>query len=277
MSSILCIGNFGTGREEQYTVSELLCDLCKNDCKLILGLGNNIYPEGVDSKDDSLFIEKFEIPYHVISTDIKFYNILGNRDYNLKYSPQAQIDYTDKSFRWIMPHNFYCFMKKIGGTTVDFIAIDTNLDKIKNKHTQQKWAINTLIDSRARWRIVFGHHPWHCFGRNQLLAKEPYSKLDNLYQNLVDTGKVDLIISGHENSQQHIYIPGKPNLVISGVGGYSHIEKQTDSEKIYANELKFRSLELGCLKLNVSRNEMDIQFINIDKKMLYEFKIKKQN
>ena len=225
MSSLLCLGNFGTGRKEQLAVSELMADLCDDDCKLILGLGNNIYPNGVSSLDDKLFIEKFEIPYKVLPSNIKFYNILGNRDYNLKRSPQVQINYTNKSFRWIMPHNFYCFIKRFSNTTVEFLAIDTNLDRIKNRVTQEKWAINTLLESKARWRIVFGHHPWKSFGKDTGQLKESSCRLDSLYQKLVDTGKVDLIISGHENSQQHIYIPGKPNMIISGVGGYSHTEK----------------------------------------------------
>mgnify|MGYP001433018219 CR=1 FL=1 len=38
MTSILCIGNFGTGRKEQFDVAKLLCDLCcGEECKLIIG------------------------------------------------------------------------------------------------------------------------------------------------------------------------------------------------------------------------------------------------
>ena len=76
MSSIVCIGNFGTQSAEQNKVAELLCNLCTGDeCKLILGLGNNIYPNGVSSVNDNLFLEKFEIPYSILPNNIKFYNI----------------------------------------------------------------------------------------------------------------------------------------------------------------------------------------------------------
>ena len=133
MTSILCIGNFGTSRKEQFDVAKLLCDLCcGTECKLILGLGNNIYPEGVSSINDNQFLEKFEIPYSILPNNLKFYNILGNRDYQLKGSVKAQINYqnSNKSFRWIMPYNYYCFMKQFDGVPVEFIAIDTNLDKM---------------------------------------------------------------------------------------------------------------------------------------------------
>lgn len=279
MTSLLCVGNFGTGKKEQYDVAKLMCDI-SSDSKLILGLGNNIYPDGVHSVDDHLFLEKFEIPYKILPNNIKFYNILGNKDYHLKKSPQSQINYTDKSFRWIMPHNFYCFAKRFDKVPVEFIAIDTNLEKMKNRVSQEKWAINTLLESKARWRIVFGHHPWKSFGTNK--ANHTSSKLDELYTKLVETNKVDLIISGHENSQQHIYIPGKPDMIISGVGGFTTNDNLkytptlvSDSTILMAKELKFRSPELGCVKIDVTKKMLEINFFNTNKKVLYGFKIKK--
>jgi tartrate-resistant acid phosphatase type 5 len=277
MTSILCIGNFGSGRKEQYEVAKLLCGLCQQyECKLILGLGNNIYPDGVRSVSDNQFLEKFEIPYETLPENIKFYNILGNKDYHLKVSPRSQINYhhSGKSFRWIMPNNFYCFTKMFDNVPVEFIAIDTNLDIMKNRVSQEKWAINTLLESRARWRILFGHHSWKSFGKNN--EKKCSSKVNDLYKKLVDTTKVDLIISGHENSQQHIYIPEKPDMIISGVGGYSHTEDSSNvSNVLLAKELKFRSLELGCVKIDVKRDMLHINFYNTQNTIIYGFKIKK--
>ena len=286
MSSILCIGNFGTQSVEQNNVAELLCSLClREECKLILGLGNNIYPNGVSSVNDNQFLEKFEIPYSILPNNIKFYNILGNKDYHLKQSARSQINYhySGKSFRWIMPNNFYCFTKKFNNIPVEFIAIDTNLDKMKNRVSQEKWAVNTLFESKARWRILFGHHSWVAFGKDG--KKNTPSNIDEFYQKLVDTGKVDLIISGHENSQQHIYIPERPDMIISGVGGFFHNEEQKDNKSsndnsqgdniFLAKELQFRSLELGCVKIDIKRNELLIVFYNTKNHILYSFKIKK--
>ena len=113
MTSILCIGDFGTGTPGQYKVSILLKYLInKYKCKFILGLGNNINPDGVSSVKDQQFLEKFEIPYIDLPDNIKFYNVLGNNDYHIKTSPLNEIKYTNVSNRWVMPHNFYCFRKK---------------------------------------------------------------------------------------------------------------------------------------------------------------------
>ena len=276
MSSILCIGNFGTGKKQQYDIAELMLYLCStNDCKLILGLGNNIMPEGVESIDDNQFLEKFEIPYKLLPNNIKFYNILGNRDYFLKNSPQTQINYSNQSLRWILPHNFYCFIKKFNQVPVEFMAIDTNLSKLKNRILQEQWAINTLLESKARWRVVFGHHPWKYFNGNTTSTCS--SRLDDFYQNIVDTNKVDIIISGHYTSQQHIYIPKKPHMIISGVG-YTSTSKSGNGDIdniLLAKELRFSSSEPGCVKIDIKRNCLTISFINTKKIVLNSFKIKK--
>lgn len=287
MSTLLCVGNFGSGETEQDDISKLMCYICdKVKCKLVLGLGNNILPIGVSSVKDNQFLDKFEIPFMILPNNIKFYNILGNRDYYLKNSPRAQINYTQQSLRWIMPHNFYCFIKKFNNIPVEFLAIDTNFNKIKNKTLQERWAVNTLLESKARWRIVFGHHPWIHFDGNT--KKMGSSNVDDFYKKLVDTNKVDLIISGHVNSQQHIFIPEKPNMIISGSsGGIPSASKnkpiQINSydtvfnlDKILlAKELRFHSNEPGCVKIYINRNILNISFITTDKVVLYSFNIKK--
>ena len=50
MSSILFIGNFGYGNEGQKQVSLLMEKLIKNNVKFIIGLGNNIMPNGIKGK-----------------------------------------------------------------------------------------------------------------------------------------------------------------------------------------------------------------------------------
>ena len=86
-----------------------------------------------------------------------------------------------------------------------------------------------------------------------------------------NTKKVDLIISSHENNQQHIYIPNKPNMIISGVGS---IKDDFPIIKIY-DELKFTSNELGCVMIHVTKNRLNVGFYNSDKKNIHSFNINK--
>ena len=269
MTSILCIGDFGTGENGQYIVSDLLKYLInKYKCRFILGLGDNIYPDGVSSTKDKQFIEKFEKPYLDLPEHIKFYHVLGNHDYHIKASPLNQIKYTQISNRWIMPHNFYCFRKKFNKVPVEFIGIDTNLCKMKNRKLQEQWILNTIYESKARWIIVFGHHPWKSFGAHGDCDEE----LDKLYNKISNIGKVDLILSGHDHDKQHIYIPGKPNMIVCGVGSETRETIQFYNNK----ELKYYSPTLGCAMIDFSnKKNMKISFYNSDKEVEYSFLINK--
>ena len=268
MTSILFIGDFGTGNKGQYEVAELLEKLIKKyKCKFILGLGDNISPYGVKSITDQQFIDKFEIPYSILPDNIKFFNILGNHDYNIKVSPRNEIKYSKISNKWVMPHNFYCFRKKINNVPVEFIGIDTNLSKMKNRKLQEQWLLKTIYESKCRWIIVFGHHPWKSYSFNQEYDLE----LDELYEKINSIGKVDLILSGHDNTKQHIYIPDKPNMLICGVG--SNIK---DNIKFYNNqELKFISNTLGCGMIDFYKNTMNIYFYNTKGDKEYSFIVNK--
>ena len=267
MSSVLCLGNFGGGNEGQYKVAKLMLYLYnKFKYKFIIGLGNNIIPEGVKSINDKGFKDKFEEPYKELLKNIKFYNILGEIDYISKKSVNSEIKYGTINKRWVLPNNFYCFKKVINKTTIEFIVIDTNLSKLKNKKTQEVWAINTLLESKSRWNILVSHHPWYSFGRS-----ECDEELNLLYSKLNNTRKIDLIISGYETNQQHIYIPNKPNMIISGVGCVN------DKEPILElfSELKFTSNKLGCLIIDFSKNKLNISFYDINKVKIHNFSILK--
>ena len=268
MSSILCLGNFGSGNKGQHQVAELMKYLySKFEYKFVIGLGNNILPSGVSSLTDLQFKLKSEEPYKELLNEIKFYNILGEADYVTKKSVVNEIKYSQINKQWILPHNFYCFKKFINNVPVEFIIIDSNFNKSKNKKTQEMWAVNTLLESRSRWNIVISHHPWISF--NNKGAKVGDEELNLLYSKLNETKKIDLIISGHENNQQHIYIPNKPNMIISGVGS---IKDKSPIIKIY-DELKFSSNELGCCLVDFSKTRLNINFYNTNKKKIHNFSI----
>ena len=268
MTSILCLGNFGGRTDGQQQVAKLMIYLYKKyKYKFIIGLGNNILPEGVKSVNDKKFNENFEEPYKQLLKDLKFYNILGDVDYITRKSLNSQINYGTINKRWVLPNNFYCFKKVINKTTIEFIVIDTNLDKIKNKKTQEIWALNTLLESRSRWNILISHHPWYSRSNKNNCDSE----LDLLYTKLNNTNKLDLIVSGHDTSQQHIYIPNKPNMIISGVGCMSG---KMPVLELY-NELKFFSNELGCLMIEFNKNKLNISFYNANKIKIHNFSIVK--
>jgi tartrate-resistant acid phosphatase type 5 len=267
MSSILCLGNFGDGNDGQLKVKDLMLYLYKKyNYRFILGLGNNILPNGVISNTDIEFKKKFEEPYKELLEKVKFYNILGEKDSVSNKSIKGEINYSKINKKWILPHNFYCFKQYINKVPVEFIILDSN--KIKNK-TQEVWSINTILESKSRWNIVISHHPWYNNGTNNECSDE----LNNLFNKLNSTKKVDLIISGNKYSQQHIYVPNKPNMIISGVG--SNFKDSINNNpiiKIY-DQLKFTSKEMGCCVIEFTKNKLNVSFYNIKKEKLHNFSI----
>ena len=75
----------------------------KSECDFALMLGDNIHPRGVQSIDDTQFIEKFEKPYADLR--IPVFAVLGEHDWGRNaelYNWRAQIDYTKA------PHHGAC-------------------------------------------------------------------------------------------------------------------------------------------------------------------------
>ena len=178
---------------------------------------------------------------------LKFYNCLGNHDYH-GYT-KSQIKYTNYSDRWILLNNHYCFYRKIIDISFDFFAIDTNLydyyNKEKEIEEQESWLLKQLKNSNKKWKVVFGHHPWKSSGSHGNCCHE----LDKFYNKICDTEKVDIILSGHDHDQQHLYIPNKQHLFISGTGGKTrHLDKYIRYLKSNSY-LQYYTEKTGCLQV----------------------------
>jgi len=78
--SFLCLGDFGSGDSNQLRVAQCIKKLSHQfPIEFILGLGDNIYPDGVKSIKDPQFKTKFEIPYSGLKRDLFFFQTLESR------------------------------------------------------------------------------------------------------------------------------------------------------------------------------------------------------
>ena len=76
----LCIGDFGSGDYNQHSVARCIRKLSQQyQIDLILGLGDNIYPDGVKCVKDKQFQTKFELPYSILKRGLCFFQTLGNQ------------------------------------------------------------------------------------------------------------------------------------------------------------------------------------------------------
>lgn len=198
----VALGDTGTGGAGQLAVAGQLTAFHEErpyDTALLLG--DNIYPDGSPAG----LAERFERPYaELLRRGVRFQAVLGNHDVQLGRA--AQINYA--------PFNmggraYYSFTK--GDRLVEFFALDSN----RVDAEQLKWLEDSLAASKARWKIVFMHHPLYSSGKKHGSNGTLQARLEPLF---VRYG-VAAVFAGHD----HVY--GRTALIkgvqyfVSGAGG----------------------------------------------------------
>lgn len=254
------------------------------DADFILSVGDNFYPDGVQSTQDYHWISSFEAIYSDPALYRPWYVALGNHDY--RGNVQAQIDYSNVSRRWNMPARYYSKTFKISdGDEVLMVVMDTNpyitsYHKNPQKYlgvgeqdtqAQTQWLEKTLSENKsAKWKIVVGHHPLYSGGmrKNHKDTEEFYQKFADLF----DKHKVDVYICGHEHDQQIIKPKGRyTTQLLSGAGS----EVRTTGKRegtIYASDAP------GFLAVSILKNKMLVQLVKADSQkgeVLYKHEMSK--
>jgi len=267
-SQIMAIGDVGTGEADQRMVAGAMATKAAADpVTFVLLLGDNFYENGVDSVTDPQFKLKFEDMYDHASLQVPFLSVLGNHDY--RGDPEAQVQYTAISKRWKMPSRYYAFEQNIDDSTrIDFFALDTTpiAQGEARAAGQIAWLQGKLERSRARWKIVIGHHPLYSGGLhgNDTETLRMRAVLEPLLE-----GKADLYIGGHDHDQQLIRPAGKSvHYLISGAGSKCRSVRWLE-DTIYAGT------NLGFVWLRISRDEILIEFLTANAEVDFAYVIKR--
>lgn len=193
----------------------IVADMC--DAKFIIATGDTFHYLGVQSTQDPLFVSNFETIYSHPETQIPWYPVLGNHEYN--GNSQALIDYSKVSRRWEMPDRYYAkSFKTKDDEVLDIFFIDTCpiIDRYRedtanypdvvhqDRDRQLSWLETQLFHSKAKHKIVVGHHPIYAD------TNKPQSERLNM-QKYVDPllrkYGVDIYSAGHIHNFQHIRMP----------------------------------------------------------------------
>lgn len=237
-------GDAGSGTPAQFAVADALEDVCQQvGCQFVVGLGDNIYEDGVSSVNDSAFNAQFEQPY--ASLDIPFFQTLGNHDH--RGNVDAQVQYTNHSSKWEMPSRYYAFTRSAGGTSVRFAALDTDPIEEGDDQGQRAWLISQLEAASQDWKIVFGHHPWRSYGQHG----HANAALDEFYDETL-CGRADLLLSGHEHDKQHLLPRCGTHMVISGAAGKLRSVSTGSATKWARSSYGFAIIEIDDNRLRLS-------------------------
>ncbi len=284
MLDFYILGDMGSGENSQRLVSKALQNHIGIKNTFICGLGDNIYEEGCTSINDKQFIEKFEIPYENISDKIKFYMCLGNHDYGQyshgKGNSIYQIKYGKRSEKqgkkWIMPHNYYSFRKKKGNVSVDFFVIDTNVFNLTKKEIKKqiKDISQKINNSKANWKIVYGHHTWRSVAGHGNADDELEDFLTELFQK----SPFDIYMCGHDHNKQIIRMDIDKKdlfLIVCGTGGKVYDDHIDITSLNSQSELEFLSNNLGYGYLKAFQKKLEIIFLDENNVEELKYTIKK--
>ena len=265
------------GRNGEYDQAEVARQMglwgASHPNNFVISVGDNFYPLGVVSEMDPLFHYSFENIYTAHSLQCDWFPVLGNHDYGS--DPDAQVRYSKISRRWNMPARYYSKEVVVGKNNEKalFVMIDTDpmLFESKKDYVQKEiaWIHDTLKNAAAdvKWKIVVGHHPYYTVGPrinnyDTLTVRAAMAKI-------FEEHKVDIYLSGHDHSLQHLKPEGFTHQFISGAGS----ELTPVSSGIsYA---RFQASEHGFMYFSLAASKINIKAINLAGTVLYETELTK--
>ncbi|HVF89656.1 MAG TPA: metallophosphoesterase [Blastocatellia bacterium] len=251
---VLAFGDFGTGSDMQKKIAAAMRDYHgQTPFDFGITLGDNFYRAGMDSPSDPRWQTWYSDLYDPLG--IKIYATLGNHDWYGPDSPAAEILYSGRSPSWRLPSPYYTFT----AGQVQFFAIDTN----EMSEAQLLWLDAAISESRARWKVVYGHHPIYsagAHGENPVLIARLLPLLKE---------RVDVYIAGHDHDMQHLKPEGGVHFFIAGGGGQITRQVGPGPRSNFARGVN------GFAVLEADRNRLRVTYIGTDSKPMYEHTLQK--
>jgi hypothetical protein len=293
-------------------VSSAMKGICKRrGCDFSLMLGDNIYPNGADGKDDrQRFRDILTGPFGELgegNESFRIYATLGNHDWKTsRDGALAQAGFMNRTPPFYMDSVFYQVTPPAGAGDIEIFVIDTllllattdvreaELDEWGNEilsgelveqwpwsmpqndaeKNMAAWLENALKTSKAKWKIVIGHHPaWSSVGGK-------FAQSIALRGLIMPTlcKYADAYFSGHEHTLEvHEYDCGEvlqepvshplPQIV-SGAAGKQreiNIAFRDNQEKSYPglNTLFARGMVWGFAYASVLGDEMKVDMVQV--------------
>ena len=237
---LIATADSGSGDKNQFAVGRAMADYhTRSPFQLAILAGDNIYNSGEISK----IKEAFEEPYgELLKRGVKFRACLGNHDIRTENGiPQV------KYAAFNMDDRYYTFTQ--GPAQFFVLETNTNVDW----KTQMAWLTQQLEQSKAAWKIVYGHHPIYSsgvYGTNAEMVKR--------FSAVFKKHRVNLYVNGHEHHYERSRNIEGTTYLVTGHGGASlRPVRMSESSEFSVSRFGFSTIELY-------QNSMVIQGIGTD-------------
>ena len=174
-----------------------------------------------------------------------------------------------------MPALYYAKEFALGnsGSKVLMLMIDTDPmlheDKKQQVSEQMVWINETLKNASAdvKWRIIVGHHPYYTVGPR--IKNYDTLTVRKKLASVFEAHKVDIYLSGHDHSLQHLKPDGYTHQFISGAG--SELTDVTAGVP-YS---RFQASDHGFLYFAINNQKINVKAVNASGKILYQTELVK--
>lgn len=250
---VLAVGDFGEpGVHQREVAAAAVAYHRQQPFDLGLTLGDNFVPDGVTGPDDPRWKAEWEDLYGPLG--VPMFASTGNHDWGFADSPAGQIQYERQSRSWRMPAMYYTFT----AGPAQFFALATNAWS----ETQAQWLDRELARSRARWKIVYGHHPIYSYG-----AHGDTPGLDKTLLPLLKN-RAQIYLAGHEHTVQHLKTEGGVHHLIGAAGGQAARPAKAGPLTVFADSL------FGFAALEIDAQRIQVRFLDTEGKVRYETQIR---
>lgn len=204
------IGDSGTGDANQYRIAaEMAAWHDRLPYDLVLMLGDNVYGAFAGGGNQKDFETKFDRPYaELLRRGVLFRAALGNHDTRTDHGRHLIRAY--ERFHIEGPLGYYSFTAGTnpdGLPLIQFFVLNTvRLERDKRDPEQLAWLEKALAESKARWRIVYGHHPLYSTGKRHGGDVRLRAKLEPVLHEADGAPRVQVVLAGHD----HIYQRFRP-------------------------------------------------------------------
>ena len=187
----------------------------------VLLVGDNFYECGVSSASDP----HFAMYAPLMQLGVPMFVVLGNHDYGdagsgshcTNANPQAEVDHRDATGNWrLVDRNYVLRWPGLA----DIAVYDTT--PVKNGCSDRKPILDNLAAAiaampKGEWRIVTGHHTLYSSGEHGQSCNDG-AVMRKLLDPMLQTGRVDLYLSGHDHDAEISNLNRRPMFVVSGSG-----------------------------------------------------------
>ena len=266
--AFLALGDWGMeGNVGQRAVASALGqEAVAVGARFVISTGDNFYRTGVSGFDDPRWKTSFEDVYVAPALSIPWYPVLGNHD--RRGNAMAEIAYSSVSDRWCMPGPYYRRREILAdGAFADFFFLDTEMINRETSEyadvlsgddddDQMNWLALELAASRARWKVVIGHHPVFSGGQHGDTAA-----MKRTVRPLLERYGVHAYVCGHDHCLQDIVVQGIHYLT-TGAGSSTKPAASVAGTKFVASRL-------GFLAAEVEPDALSFRFVDADLRELY--------